>query len=363
MKIAPGNFVKAVIFSLLPALLLFAASELGLRLFRFQYSNTPVEMRAEVLKREGAARLFTETENASVIRFKKDPKQLWVPAEPFAPGISVAKKPGVYRIAALGCSCTAGCVVTENDTVKGMAHGWTSELSYPGMLGKILEQAKPGKFEVINAGVGGHSSFQGLQRFKNTVLPYKPDMLFIYYGWNDHWLAPQEDKNAKVYSAFAARFVDLMEQSRVYQLIHLILDKINHRTFESRVQLKPVFRVSVEDYRSNLEAMVHLAQLNNIRVFLMTAPYDFSNFKPDRSIFPFDSSVVTQVHSNYNQVVREVAQETHTGLIDLKLIVEQAENKGQKVMSGDGVHLRTDGCRWIAENLASSILQETENRK
>lgn len=352
------HFVKTAAFSLFPGLVLFMMTEAGLRIFNFQYSNTPVEMRASVLRREGAAQLFTESENAGgVIRFVKDPRQLWVPAEPFARGAAAVKRPDVTRIAALGCSCTAGCVAAEKDKVARRAHGWTTLLNYPSMLENFLEQAQPGKFEVLNAGVGGHSSFQGLQRLKATVLPYRPDILLIYYGWNDHWLAPQEDKNAKVLSAWAVRLVNFLEKFRTVHFLHFVMDKLSRKTLESRAQLPVKLRVLPEDYRSNLNEMVRLARQNNIRVFLLTAPSDFTKWiNPNPTTFPFDRNAVTDIHATYNQIVREVAGANQVTLIDLVPAVEEAERNGQEIISRDGIHLTGEGCRWLAAHLAKVLL-------
>ena len=58
--------------------------------------------------------------------------------------------------------------------------------SYPYLLLKKVKQEYP--FAVVNtitSSIGGEQSEQGAQRFKNEVLTYRPDVLFIDYALND----------------------------------------------------------------------------------------------------------------------------------------------------------------------------------
>lgn len=38
---------------------------------------------------------------------------------------------------------------------------------------------------MLNAGVAGYSSYQGLLRFKQEVARYEPDLIFVSFGFND----------------------------------------------------------------------------------------------------------------------------------------------------------------------------------
>ena len=74
---------------------------------------------------------------------------------PFAP----EKRPGVLRIACIGDSWTFGMNVEQN-------------LTYPARVDALLTQQSPlaAGVEVMNFGVLGYSSFQGLQLLKTRVL-------------------------------------------------------------------------------------------------------------------------------------------------------------------------------------------------
>ena len=111
--------------------------------------------------------------------FVTDPALLWRPranqsvfnAQGFrGHELSSPKTSGEFRIFAVGDSNTLG---------------WAGEdgTHWPGFLEGVLAEARP-DLVVINAGVWGYSSHQGLQRFLE-VLDYDPDLVLISFGSND----------------------------------------------------------------------------------------------------------------------------------------------------------------------------------
>ena len=55
------------------------------------------------------------------------------------------------------------------------------------------------RFEVLNAGVAGYSSHQGVLRFLQEVDRYQPDLVLVSFGWNDAAEAiGQPDKTFKI---------------------------------------------------------------------------------------------------------------------------------------------------------------------
>lgn len=54
------------------------------------------------------------------------------------------------------------------------------------VLGRSLEQAFPDRaFTVINSGVGGQTSREGLRRMDRDVVVHKPDWVLVQFGGND----------------------------------------------------------------------------------------------------------------------------------------------------------------------------------
>lgn len=83
---------------------------------------------------------------------------------------SVSKPEGVYRIICLGSSSTQG-------------HGAGLE-SYPVRIEEILSDKVEG-IEVINAGRGGVRFYNLFIYFKDILPKLKPDLLVVYFGYND----------------------------------------------------------------------------------------------------------------------------------------------------------------------------------
>ena len=94
-----------------------------------------------------------------------------------------AKRPGVYRILALGDSCTFG------QLQRGDRYGYVSH-PYPIALERLLaERVGPGRFEVFNAGIPGYNSYQGLMLLRGKLRGLDPDLITVRYGWNDLFLS------------------------------------------------------------------------------------------------------------------------------------------------------------------------------
>ena len=80
------------------------------------------------------------------------------------------------RAACFGDSITEGYKITDAFTTP-----------YPDMLQKLLDEKKgKGAYEVINAGISGQDTRQGLARL-DDVLKKKPDWMLLLYGTNDLW--------------------------------------------------------------------------------------------------------------------------------------------------------------------------------
>ena len=207
--------------------------------------------------------------------------------------------------------------------------------------------------EVLNAAVGSYSSFQGLQRLKYAVLPYRPDIVTIYFGWNDHWVTSTTDRNIRVYSDTEIRLLNFFENFRVFQALNYLITTLRSRkppqnTKDSVLNLR--LRVSAKEYSDNLSAMIKLARENKIRPILITAPQEIGNWLGRNQVFPFPKQLLLLTHESYNDTVRQVARATNTELIDLAK--EVALQPPGSVLSTDGIHFHEKGCAWVAGRLA-----------
>ena len=91
-----------------------------------------------------------------------------------SPEFSEIKPSNTYRIFMVGGSTMFGAGATSDET------------TIPGILQKMFDiQHLDQNVEVINAGFSGGNSNTELNLIEKKLLPYKPDLVIIYDGWND----------------------------------------------------------------------------------------------------------------------------------------------------------------------------------
>lgn len=88
-------------------------------------------------------------------------------------------KKSPLKIAVFGDSMTAAAQV-------GPAKRWTTLLEQ-----KLNSELAPRSVIVINAGVGGNTSREGLARMDKDVLAHQPDWVLVEFGGNDVTMEPQ----------------------------------------------------------------------------------------------------------------------------------------------------------------------------
>jgi lysophospholipase L1-like esterase len=77
-------------------------------------------------------------------------------------------------------------IVCLGDSVTGVYYHTGGRRAYPEMLEVAIKQAIPkANVKVINAGISGHSTPDGLARLDRDVLMHKPDLVTISFGLND----------------------------------------------------------------------------------------------------------------------------------------------------------------------------------
>jgi len=199
--------------------------------------------------------------------FRHDPKLIWRPNEDYpvfnsqgfrGTELSEAKRAGEFRIFAIGDSNTLGWD-EKDEGPDGRRSDW------PAVLEELLASSDR-EVVVVNAGVWGYSSFQGLQRLKE-ILRYQPDMVLISFGGNDAHKVVVSD----------AEFASAIPRSpafktKIGQLLLGAWDGVNaHR--RSRTDEDLVFRVSPEEYRNNLNEIIAISKHHGIQCVLLTRPF------------------------------------------------------------------------------------------
>jgi len=212
------------------------------------------------------------------------------PAGLFGPVRVVLQKP-LPVVVCLGDSITHGA---------GLPHGHR----YPDVLESLLPGTK-----VINAGIGGKTSQQGMARLETDVLAFQPRWVVMLFGTNDSVL-----------------------------------------TAPGR------FKVPLEQYEKNLRELVDRCRQKNARVVLCTlpaiVPEPYFTRHPKEYYEP--QGGLEKLLRDYRAAVQRVAQTTGSPMVDLYEIFRQ----DLSLLRPDGVHPEPAGAKRIAEMVADKLRSE-----
>jgi lysophospholipase L1-like esterase len=235
------------------------------------------------------------------------------------PDIPIAPREMRKRLVVLGDSC--------------------SRLVSSGLPYSAFLQAELGTdgWEILNASVAGYSSYQGLLWLRLQLLDADPDVVVVYFGWNDHWRTPGRTDRQYERSIQPGRL----------RLLGLL----------SRRPDPPPFRVPLEEYRENLQSMVDEVGRGGGRVVLVAAPFRFSEINKQRYVanaylLPDDDAV--SLHRSYLGVVREfIGREGVTVLGADAIFATMSDTP--PLFRDDGIHFTNEGHRVMAALLAEQI--------
>jgi len=237
-------------------------------------------------------------------------------------GDAVPPRNGKFRIIVLGDSCSRLSV-----------RGWPYSV--------LLEQAlDPRRVEVFNASVPGYTTQQGLTWLREQLLDWQPDLVVVYFGWNDHW-----------------RSTGLTDRqyATVLSPAHLRL-----ATLLSRRREPPPLRVPLADFRDNLRAMAETLARRGARALFLTAPAhlvpeNVGRLRQDGYLLPGDDAGV--LHREYAQAVRELEGVSGARVYDAAELFS-AVNDPQILLHRDGIHPTDVGHTVLAAVLGDAIVHD-----
>ncbi|MDP8216956.1 MAG: SGNH/GDSL hydrolase family protein [Candidatus Kaelpia imicola] len=246
------------------------------------------------------------------------------------PEITSEKKKNNLRIVCLGDSTTLGWEIDYKYT-------------YEQQLQSLLnEKMKNIHFEVINAGVNGYSAYQGYRLLNKYIDFWKPDIITVYFGVNDHFEAKRfynQIENSVV------RKIDegLRSTSYLYSLFKKIYLR-NQMITSAKKRTGLQERELENEYRNNLELIIDLAEKNKAKVIFLTYPVSEEIYNDE--VFP------------YNKLILKTAQKRECRLVDL--VDAFKENRENKIFY-DNIHPTPFGYSIIAKKLAEAIYEEINN--
>lgn len=216
---------------------------------------------------------------------------------------------GSQRILALGDSCTMGWRVEQDE-------------SYPAVLQSLLDARPDGpRVQLLNAGVAGYTSHQGLVYLRESGLALDPDVVIIGFGWNDATPLGDvvEQIEAENRRLWLMRLDDwLLVNSRFYRWAR----SEAHEPRATSAKRPP--RVALPQTRRNLNAMATLATEHGARVI-------FLNFLRPANLL------------GHSPAIEGAAADSNAPLITYE---------GERI---DIVHPTAGGYRWLAERIADTL--------
>ena len=181
---------------------------------------------------------------------------------------SVDKPEDTCRIICLGGSFTYGWPYNDEPA-----------LAYPSLLEDTLNSKHSyRKYEVINAGIGGYTSYQALFYFKHKLYKFNPDIIALCFGANDSnnnyeigLFCSDKEYYRRLMSLALNRPLfgvkKFFDNLSVYALMETVIFHIK-KTF-----IKPTQRVPPADFEENLEEFINLAERYDFKLLFIIEPH------------------------------------------------------------------------------------------
>lgn len=101
------------------------------------------------------------------------------------------------------------------------------EKRWPELLRAALQARMPGRgFAVVNAGVGGNTSREGLARIERDVLAHRPDWVLVEFGGNDATHDPARHVPPDEFAANMARIERLVMEKTMARMALLVFPPV-----------------------------------------------------------------------------------------------------------------------------------------
>ncbi|MZH03431.1 MAG: hypothetical protein F3745_08580, partial [Nitrospinae bacterium] len=180
--------------------------------------------------------------------------------------VPVKRNPGFKRILFLGDSCVNA----------GKDH-------FPEKTILKLNEKYHVQSEAIIAGTGSYSTYQGL-KWLPEFIGHKPDVLVVYFGWNDHWYAMGGGPDNDFVPISQANIIvkKIFRDLRFFQFLHFLIyppKSYNHQvessaTIPERItRFVEKTRVPPNYFIYNIERIIQIALKNNVEIYFIEAPY------------------------------------------------------------------------------------------
>jgi lysophospholipase L1-like esterase len=195
--------------------------------------------------------------------------------------------------------------------------------------------------EVFNASLPGYTTYQGRAWLHHGLLDLRPDVVVIYFGWNDHW------RSTGIADSELAR---LMRPARPRLLNLLVKPHTPHP-----------LRVPPAEYSANLAAMLADIRAAGAKPLLILAPHHLTaeaqaRLRENGNVLPGDDP--TALHESYLALTREAAAAAGAEVVDAAAVFATLD-AWPEILMRDGIHPTQIGhlilASLLSEHLASLV--------
>ena len=260
-----------------------------------------------------------------------------------------------YRIVCSGDSNTFG-------------EGLPSAQAYPAVLAQLIAQRRSGlDAVVINSGMRGDTSVQGLARLERDVLWYRPQVVVVAFGLNDgrlgRWpLDPLREREVCGDGSLGGHIEPLLRHSHLWLTLRARVRRTLRRlgyAWEPAVPTGPALpRVSPPGFRIALQQLIARIQRTGAAVVVLTTtPVGQATVVESEGV---DRHQQLAVYADYNQIIRDVTTDCKAHLLDVHTaLAARVSTEPAALLAPDGIHLSVTGQRLLAE----CIVQALENER
>jgi lysophospholipase L1-like esterase len=317
---------RSLIVTVAVMLAILLGGEVGLRLYAY-YFRHPYQV---LDPRLGMIRLvpgYQASFYGKVLRINS----LGFRGNEFAP----EKPNSVFRIVTLGDSVTFGL--------------FGDGCAYPDVLQRRFNEGRPGRVEVINAGVEGYDSQDVLRILQLKLMDYSPDLITVMVGWNDLLKRDPGQPDASVMKARLAYALYDIYLIKFWRSV--VYRHARHALFRPSMDLPPAEEAALRTYvplvyKENLEKIVRTAKAGGSQVVLLAL---HSLLRPDMTpddvqklYFPYYTYNVKKywlLYQQYSETVRTVGRELGVPVVEPATVLRGRESE----LYMDTVHLDCAG--------------------
>jgi len=253
------------------------------------------------------------------------------------PEVRTPKPPNELRVLGLGDSGVFGFGVDEHETYLALG-------------------AHSAGFVSFNGGVPGYSTYQAINMFQMVKDSVRPDVVLVSNLWGDIVVQGFHDKDLLTTHEEMAnqpiwKLNKRLEEFAIYRFLRLQVWKRNPPPPNAIMEQPANFdqhngnsRVSLEEYRANLNALASMASEDGAQVVFLVPAVSDDLDKPDAIKL-----------SKYRMTMREIGKKYDATVVEMPNVLRQSGLPANELFL-DGTHLSVKGHQQVGPVIASALL-------